>query len=416
MRLVAEIFYKMKLLREIKPADLKGVKVLVRLDFNVPVAKGRVVDDFRIRMALPTLNLLKSAGARTIIISHIETDEADGGATLAPVADRLKMLGVSANFVKNYRNAQAEINGMAEESFVLLENLRVNEGEKANDKAFAKELASLADIYVNDAFSVSHRAHASVSAITEFIPSYAGLLLEQEIVNLSSAFHPDPVIGRPFLFILCGAKFDTKLPLIEKFIDLADTVFVGGALANNFFKEAGLEVGRSLVSPENFNLTRFSTSSKLMLPGDVVIGGAGAAQGSFDLAKSTVKKMSDSSAPGTMQKGVGPEDFIYDVGPETLRLLGEKIAQARYILWNGPLGFYEKGFKQPTLALAQKISEATGRGAKTIVGGGDTLATIAELGIESKFTFISTGGGAMLDYLANETLPGIQALEKNIVA
>jgi phosphoglycerate kinase len=221
---------------------------------------------------------------------------------------------------------------------------------------------------------------------------------------LSSAFHPDAVTGRPFLFILCGAKFDTKLPLIEKFMNLADTVFVGGALANNFFKESGLEVGKSLVSPENFNLSRFANSPKLMLPGDVIVGGPSSAQGSLSLAKSLVKKANE----------VTSEEVIYDAGPETLRLLGEKIAAAKYILWNGPLGLYEKGFKQPTLALAQKISEATGRGAKTIVGGGDTLATIAELGIESKFTFISTGGGAMLDFLANETLPGIEALEKEI--
>ncbi|MDB5259157.1 MAG: pgk, phosphoglycerate kinase, phosphoglycerate kinase [Candidatus Taylorbacteria bacterium] len=395
----------MKFLREIKPADLKGVKALIRLDFNVPVAKGRVVDDFRIRMAIPTINLLKSAGARTIIIAHIETIEADGGPTLAPVADRLKMLGIACTFVKNYRNAQAEIAAMPEGGVILLENLRMNEGEKKNDRAFAKELASLGDIYINDAFSVSHREHASVSAVTEFIPSYCGPLLEQEIVNLSSAFHPDQATGRPFLFILGGAKFDTKLPLIEKFMNLADTVFVGGALANDFFKEKGYEVGKSVVSSQDFNLSRFTQGAlapKLMLPSDVIVGPVAAAQGALDLAKATVKQVD----------AVSPDDVIYDVGPETLRALGEKIAQAKYVLWNGPIGFYERGFKQPTLALAQKIAEATSRGTKTIVGGGDTLATIAELGIESKFTFISTGGGAMLDFLANETLPGIKALER----
>ncbi|MEY2664666.1 MAG: hypothetical protein RIT04_474 [Candidatus Parcubacteria bacterium] len=383
----------MKFLRELKSADLKGVKVLVRFDFNVPVANGRVVDDFRIRVALPTITMLREAGVRVIMISHIETSEANGGPTLAPIADRLKMLGVSCGFVRNYRNALPQIEELHDGDCILLENLRINPGEKNNDTVFAKELASLADIYVNDAFSVSHREHASVCAVTEFLPSYCGPLLEQEIVHLSSAFHPDPVTDRPFLFILCGAKFDTKLPLIEKFMNVADTVFVGGALANNFFKEAGIEVGASLVSPENFKLSRFSGSPKLMLPSDAnVLSGT----------SNSVKPINTLSAG----------DIVYDAGPQTVIALGEKIAQAKYILWNGPLGAYEKGYKQPTLALAQKIAEATGRGAKTIVGGGDTLATIAELGIESKFSFISTGGGAMLDFLANETLPGIQALEK----
>jgi phosphoglycerate kinase len=397
----------MKFLNELKPADLKGVKVLVRFDFNVPVSKGRVVDDFRIRMAMPTINLLKNAGARTIMMSHIETADEDGGATLAPVADRLKMLGIGCSFVKNYRNARPEIEAMPEGSFVLLENVRVNEGEKKNDAAFAKELASLADMYVNDAFSVSHREHASVCAVTEFLPSYCGPLLEGEIKNLSSAFHPDPATGRPFLFILGGAKFETKMPLIEKFMNLADTVFVGGALANNFFKEAGLNIGASLVSPENFDLKRFTQgalASKLMLPTDVVACPADSISGVgvMGSAKCVVKDPHD----------LAPTDSMMDAGSQTVIALGEKIAAAKYILWNGPLGAYEKGFKQPTLALAQKVAEATSRGARTIVGGGDTLATIAELGIESKFTFISTGGGAMLDFLANETLPGIKALER----
>lgn len=392
----------MKFLREIPTANLKGVKVLVRVDMNVPVSKGRVVDDYRIRKALPTLELLRKAGARSILVSHIETTDADGGPTLAPTVDRLKLLGVSCQFVKQYRDARPAIESMKDGEFVLLENLRVNEGEKKNDAGFAKELASLADLYVNEAFAVSHRAHASISAITEFIPAYAGLLFEQEVLNLSSAFHPDPVTGRPFLFILCGAKFETKIPLIEKFMKVADTVFVGGALANNFFKEKGMQIGGSLVSPASFDLKRFFDDPKLMLPIDAVT-----------TSTLTSPVIAAQTKPLIISvNAIGSADVIMDAGPETVRALSEKIAAAKYILWNGPLGAYEMGYKQPTLALAHMISTATSRGAKTIVGGGDTLATIAELGIEHAFTFVSTAGGAMLDYLANETLPGIEALNR----
>lgn len=373
--------------------NLKGVKVLVRLDLNVPVAKGRVVDDFRIRRAMPTLAFLKKVGAKTIVMSHIETLPEDGGPTLRPVADYVKTLGMSCDFIENYRNAMAKIDGMTDGCVVMLENLRVNEGEKRNDRKFAQELASLADIYVNDAFSVSHREHASVVAITEFIPSYAGLLMAEEVKHLSSAFHLDVATERPFLFIIGGAKFETKIPLIEKFMKLADTVFVGGALANNFFKEKGVEIGTSLVSPEQYNLERFFNDPKLMLPADAMT--------TDETGNKIIKAIGD----------IASGDSILDAGPETVRTLGERISAAKYILWNGPLGAYERGHKEPTLALARMIAAATARGTKTIVGGGDTLAAIAELGLESKFTFVSTGGGAMLDFLASETLPGIQALK-----
>lgn len=376
----------MKLLKDVQ--NLKGVKVLVRFDFNVPVSKGRVVDSFRIRRAMPTINFLKKAGAKTIIMSHIETLPEDGGPTLLPVVEYMKTLGVNSTFVENYRNAMPTIESMNDGDVVVLENIRVNEGEKKNDKKFARELASLGDIYVNDAFSVSHREHASVVAITEFIPSYAGLLMEEEVRYLSSAFHLDATTERPFLFILGGAKFETKIPIIEKFMTLADTVFIGGALANNFFKEKGIEIGTSLISPESFDLARFFDNPKLMLPIDATI------------VQGAIKDI------GAISKS----DSILDAGPETVRALGERIIRAKYILWNGPLGAYEHGYKQPTLELARMIAAATARGTKTIVGGGDTLAAIAELGIEDTFTFVSTGGGATLDFLANETLPGVEAL------
>jgi len=356
----------MKSIREID--KLEGVKILLRLDLNVPIQNGIITDDFRIRKSLPLINYLKDKNANLILISHIETVD---NPTLKPVADYLNKIRIDCFFEKNYKKV---LNN--KHQIILLENLRDYEGEKKNDKKFAKELASLADIYVNEAFSVSHREHASVSAITEFIPSYAGFQFEEEIKHLKSAFNPE----HPFLFILGGAKFETKLPLLEKFINSADKIFVGGALANNFFKEKGEDIGNSMVSPENYDLERFIKTGKILLPIDFI------------------KK----------------DDSIMDCGMKTVELLKNEIEKAKYILWNGPLGAYETGYKASTLQLAEILSEATKNGVKTIVGGGDTLATIAELKLEDGFTFVSTGGGAMLDYLAKGTLPGIEALEKGL--
>lgn len=352
----------MKSIKDVE--NLDGVKVLVRLDLNVPIQNGIITDDFRIRKAVPVLKYLIEKGAHLILISHIETKE---NPTLKPVADALKKLGIECVFEKNYKKALANKN-----KIILLENLREHEGEKKNDKKFAKELASLADIYVNEAFSCSHREHASICAITEFIPSYAGLQFAEEIKHLSSAFNPD----HPFLFILGGAKFETKLPLVEKFMKLADTVFIGGALANDFFKEQGRDIGTSMVSDTKLDLSSFIHSEKLLLPLDSIL----------------------------------KDTAIMDAGMKTVEMLRQEIEKARYILWNGPLGAYETGYKASTLQLAEVLADATKKGAKTIVGGGDTLATITELKLEDSFTFVSTGGGAMLEYLARGTLPGIKAL------
>ncbi|MEK7463791.1 MAG: phosphoglycerate kinase [Patescibacteria group bacterium] len=344
--------------------NLDGVRVLVRADFNVPIQNGIINDDFRIRKSLPLLKYLIGKGAQLILISHIETKD---DPTLKPVADALKKMGIDCVFENNYKKALSTKNKVT-----LLENLRGHDGEKNNDRKFARELASLADIYVNEAFSCSHREHASICAITEFIPSYAGLQFAEEIKHLSSAFNPD----HPFLFILGGAKFDTKLPLVEKFIKLADTVFIGGALANDFFKEQGRDIGTSMVSDTKPDLSNFLHSEKLLLPLDSIL----------------------------------KDTAIMDAGLKTVEMLRQEIEKARYVLWNGPLGAYETGYKASTLQLAEILADATKKGAKTIVGGGDTLATITELKLEDSFTFVSTGGGAMLEYLAKGTLPGIKAL------
>jgi phosphoglycerate kinase len=352
----------MKNIKDVEHLD--GVKVLVRLDLNVPIENGHIVDDFRIRKSLPLIKYLFDKGANLILMSHIETKE---NPTLEPVAKYFQKLGIDCYFEKNYKKVLGN-----SARIILLENLREHEGEKKNDKKFAKELASLGDIYVNEGFSVSHREHASVCAITEFIPSYAGIQFAEEVKHLSLAFTPD----HPFLFILGGAKFETKLPLVDKFISIADKVFVGGALANDIFKARGRDIGTSLVSDPLPDLSKFIDDPKLLLPIDSIL---------IDTA-------------------------IMDAGMETVEMLRGEVGKAKFILWNGPLGAYETGYKASTLQLSEMLAEATKRGTKTIVGGGDTLATIAELKLEDSFTFVSTGGGAMLDFLAEGTLPGIEAL------
>ncbi|MEK7646179.1 MAG: phosphoglycerate kinase [Patescibacteria group bacterium] len=363
---------------------IEGVIVLVRVDFNVPLKDGKVVEDYRIRTALPTIMWLRERGARIVLMSHLESVSGENE-SLEPVVPTLASLGVPVTFVKNIKNARVEIDKLQNGSCILLENLRFNDGEKINDPQFAKELASLGDMYINDAFSVSHREHASVVGVPTLIPGYAGLQLQKEIDYLSKSFTP----RHPFLFILGGAKFDTKLPLLHRFIETADTLFVGGALANDIYKQKGYEIGTSLVSKKQIDLSAFIANPKVLTPLDIVTEG---------------KEI----RPAT---GVLPTDKILDAGPQTLELLRDKISTAEFILWNGPLGLYEDGYREPTHELARMIGEATARGAETIVGGGDTLAAIAELGIEDKFHFISTGGGAMLDFLGTGTLPGVEVLK-----
>ncbi len=362
--------------------NLKGKRVLLRLDLNVPLKGGRVVDGYRIKRALPTIKFLKSQGAKTIIISHIGSD---GEKSLRPVARYLnKKMNMGFYPQLNGRDLPRVISGMKHGGVIMLENLRKDPGELNNDINFAKRLAKLGDIYVNDAFSVSHRDHASVVQLPKLLPSYAGFLFEDEVSNLSRALHP----SHPFLFVLGGAKFSTKIPLIKKFLSIADKVFVGGALANNFFKEAGYEIGASLSDNGNFKLKPLLKNKNLMVPSDVIV----------------------KTRTGILVKDIGSireRDSMKDAGPKTLREIGKVASRAKFILWNGPLGNYEEGFDKGTIDLLRIIAKSK---AESVVGGGDSLALVSKLGLEKKFTFVSTGGGAMLDFLANGTLPGIKAL------
>lgn len=373
-------------------SDLKGKKILLRLDLNVAVKDGKVFDDFDIQKSIPTVDFLRQKEAQTIIIAHIEDVEGNP-TTLLPVWDYLKGY-FPIEFCSTYFTPEAvdKLIKMKNKDVLLFENIRNNPGETENTEEFAKKLSQMADIYVNDAFGVSHRKHTSIVGVSRFLPHYGGLLLRKEIENLSKVFNPK----RPFLFILGGAKFDTKLPLIKKYIDRADSVFVGGALASNFYKEKGFELGTSLVSEGDFGIKDIMDNLKLSIPVDVTV------------TKNGENKNISFKGPD----GLLPDECIVDVGPETLKQIRNLSSDAKTIVWNGPLGNYEIGFSDKTESIAEIITEATKNGAESIVGGGDTVASINKLGINDKFSFISTGGGAMLDFLLNETLPGIEALEK----
>ncbi|PIP86489.1 phosphoglycerate kinase [Candidatus Campbellbacteria bacterium CG11_big_fil_rev_8_21_14_0_20_44_21] len=371
---------EIKSVREV--SGLKGKKVILRSDLNVPIKNERVENDFRIRKSLETIKFLQEAGARVILIAHIHLPESR---SLKPVFDVLKK---NLNLVMSPEVLGPETDWLAGEmkdgDILLLENLRLDEREEKNDINFANSLSELGDIYVNDAFSVSHRKHASIVGLPTLLPSYSGLLFEEEIRRVSRVLDPP----RPFLFILGGAKFDTKIPLIIKYLDKADFVYAAGALANDFFKLQGYEIGISMTSGMDFNLENYIKRENLYLPKDVTVRND---KGIF------VKRPNE----------VLSTDHVLDIGTESIAELKNLISKSEFILWNGPLGDYEKGFRDGTIDLARAIIESP---AQSVVGGGDTFAVISKLGLEKDFDFISTAGGALLFYLYDGTLPGIEAL------
>jgi len=373
----------MKTIKDIE--NLKGKRVMVRVDFNVPIVDGKIVDDFRIKAALPTIEYLKKKGAIVILIAHIGDD---GVKSLKTVSVRLKKFVPNLNFIESALfsdETKKILNNLKSGDVVLLENIRREPGEKTNSPSFARGLSRFGDIYVNDAFSVSHRVHATIVGITKHLPSYAGFQMLDEVNHLSKAFEPK----HPFLFILGGAKFDTKIPLVKKFLRDADHVFIGGAIANDFFKQKGYEVGTSLVGDNNSQIKPFLKSKNLILPIDVV---------------ATVGSKNRNTKPNE----VLATECIVDVGKETVLMLGGLIEKAAFILWNGPLGKYETGFGGSTESVLKLIAKSK---ANSIVGGGDTVALITKLKLGDKIGFVSTGGGATLDFLAKGTLPGIKALK-----
>ena len=367
---------------------LQGIPVLVRAALNVPVADGNVVNAFRLSNALPTIKYLMGERAKVILCGHI--GEA-GTETLKPVYDELKKSLPTLAWcpVATGPEARAAARALPPGGVLMLENLRRDKGETGNDPAFAAKLAELADIFVEDSFDVCHRPHASVVGVPQLLPSYAGFLVEKEVAELSKALKPKP----PSLAIIGGAKFATKEPVLKALLAAYDHVFVGGALANDFMQAKGLPMESSLVSgADPHAMAELLDNPRLLLPVDEVIA---APDGTPD------------SAHTGMLDGKPPMEAVRDDGPETVAMLCKYVAEAKTVLWNGPLGNYEKGFVASTEALARAIAAGS---AYSIIGGGDTIGAIEKLGLDDRFSFVSTGGGAMLDFLAKGTLPGIQAL------
>ncbi|MEK7088988.1 MAG: phosphoglycerate kinase [Patescibacteria group bacterium] len=354
----------MRSIKQIK--NLKGKKALVRVDFNVPMKNKRILDDFRIRKSLPTINFLIKKGAKIILITHLGKD---GSESLKPIIKR---------FFKISKCSKSQIS--------FFENIRKFDGEMKNDLNFAKKLSKLGDIYVNDAFSVSHRAHASIVGVPKYLPSYAGFQLEEEIRNLSHAFKNPK---HPFLFILGGDKFSTKMPLIKKYLKLADYIFVGGALLNDFLKAKEYETGQSLTSINNYGIEKIINNQKLILSSDVIVKSGN---------KFINKKANE----------VKKDEIILDIGNETVKNLEQLVKKSKFILWNGPLGKYESESAKSTEKILKLVAKIK---TQSIIGGGDIVSIVSMMKLEDKFTFVSTGGGATLDFLANGTLPGIKALE-----
>lgn len=392
----------MRTIRDIRLFE--NIPILVRAALNVPVENGHVVNDYRLRRALPTIRYLCGQGAKVILISHIDPPEnvpPQGTETLAPVASALGKLIPNVSFCPETIGARvrAAIRELAPGSVLVLENLRRNKGEITNDRAFARELAALADVFVQDSFDTCHRMHASVVGIPEILPSYAGLLLEEEVAELSRALSP----ARPALAVIGGAKFSTKEPVLAALLQTYDHVFVGGALADDFLKASGQEVGKSLVSTADAShVKRLLANPKLVLPIDSLV-----------ISFSTVGSTDARSRARVARFGeVRGDDVILDHGPGTEALLAELATKAATVLWNGPLGNYETGFIDATDAFARAVATST---AHSVIGGGDTIAAIEKLGLLPKFSFVSTGGGAMLEFLAKGTLPGIAALDNSAI-
>lgn len=372
----------MKRVVDIPVENLRGLRVLIRSELNVPMGDSLVRNDFRIRKATTTISYLRENGAQVIICAHIGRDAKE---SLAPISRSLKPL-LPHTFVRDVVGPEARmaIGAMVPGDVVLLENLRQHPGETVNDVTFAHELASLADIYVNDSFSVSHREHASIVGVPKCIPGYAGILFADEFDNLSRALNP----VSPSVVIVGGAKFETKEPLIRKLLEVYDSVFIGGAIANDLLRARGLPIGRSVVS-EGSPASDVMNHPHLVIPSDVTV--------ESEAKQARVKNVADVTAG----------DKIVDIGPDSFAELARIIRGAKFVLWNGPTGLYEDGYSEWTEAVAQAIA---GSSAHTIVGGGDTIATIASLGIEEKYTFLSTAGGALLEFLIKGSLPGIEAM------
>jgi len=392
----------------IRDLDLGGKRVFIRVDFNVPLDGARVTDDTRIRETLPTLKLAMERGGRLVLASHLgrPKGKVDPKYSLAPVAAKLgEMLGKPVGFASDCVGGDAEAKSKALKNgeVLLLENVRYHAEEEKNDPEFSKKLAALCDgLFVCDAFGSAHRAHASVVGITRFVQkSAAGLLMEKELKYLGKAVsNPE----RRFVAVLGGAKVSDKIEVVQNLMKLADAMLIGGAMAYTFLKAEGKPVGKSLVENDKLDLARQLVEEarqrkfRLLLPVDHVLA----------------ESVDSTAAAKTTDIAATPENLMgLDVGPKTIAEFSAEIAGAKTIVWNGPLGMFEKpAFAQGTLAMARAVAAATEKGATSIIGGGDSVAAVEQSGVAGKISHISTGGGASLEFLAGEKLPGVEALSE----
>jgi phosphoglycerate kinase len=391
--------------KTIEDIDVKGKKALVRCDFNVPQdSEGNITDDIRIRGALPTIKYLMNNGARVILMSHLGRPKGEGYEkkySLKPIADRLStLLGISVKFAEDGEvvgeNAKRLSAELKDGEVLLLENVRFVKGETKNDKAFAKLLASLGDIFVNDAFGTAHRAHSSTAGLADYLPAVAGYLIEKEIAIMGKALD-DP--DRPLVAILGGAKVSDKIGVINNLLEKVDRLIIGGGMAYTFTKAMGMEIGKSLLEADKMDYAKEMIEKakikgvKLLLPVDTVVAKEFKADAENMIVD--IDKM--------------PADYLgLDIGPKTIELFNSAIKDAKTVIWNGPMGVFEMpAFAAGTKAVAEELSNLKGT---TIIGGGDSAAAVEQLGYADKMTHISTGGGASLEFLEGLVLPGIAVL------
>ncbi|MEW8974473.1 MAG: phosphoglycerate kinase [Tissierellaceae bacterium] len=393
--------------KTLKDLDVRGKKVLVRCDFNVPMDENQnITDDNRITSSLPTINYLIDKGAKVILMSHLGRPKGEPNPkfSLAPVAKRLsELLDKEVVFVKDDMvvsdKVKETISNLKDGDIALLENTRFRKEETKNEESFAKDLASLADLFVNDAFGTSHRAHASNVGVSSQIPSAVGFLVEKEISIMGKAIEEPE---KPFVAILGGAKVSDKIGVIENLLDKVDTILIGGGMAYTFLKAQGYEIGTSLLEEDKIELAKGllekaeSKGVKLLLPVDIVVA----------------KEFKNDTEFKTVKIDSIPEDMMgLDIGEETIKLFSDEIKKAKTIVWNGPAGVFEmENFNKGTYAIAKAMAESDGT---TIVGGGDSASAVEKAGYKDKITHVSTGGGASLELLEGKVLPGIDAISDN---